>query len=87
KRGRSNARLLGPEEAGGSGVSDEWDDDLTETIRCSSCGEDVYEDAVVCPACNEYVSHRNHALAGRPIWFILLGVAGLAALIWMLVVS
>lgn len=65
-------------------MSDEWDDDETETIRCSNCGEDVYEDAVVCPSCNEYVSHRSSVFTGRPIWFILLGLAGVIAVVWML---
>ena len=61
------------------------DDEATLTIECGTCGADVYEDAVVCPVCNEYVSHGGSAFRGRPLWFWLLGGAGVLALLWVLV--
>ncbi len=66
-------------------VDEDWeDDDSILTIRCSSCGEDVYEDAVVCPSCNEYVDLRSGAFAGKPKWIVWLGAAGIIAVLWML---
>lgn len=70
-----------------SGGSDEdgWDhgDDLaeSETIPCPACGADVYEDAEQCPACGEYITRDTRAWSGKPAWWILLGLAGIIAVI------
>ncbi len=60
---------------------DEGDDDLPDVAPCPACGEEVYEDAEQCPHCGEYVVHSTSALAGRPLWFCLLGLLGVVATI------
>ena len=60
---------------------DETDDDSTETVPCSQCGIDVYEDAVQCPNCGSYIDTNTSVWAGRPAWWIALGLLGLLAVI------
>jgi hypothetical protein len=60
---------------------DEDSEDLTDTLPCPHCGADVYEDAECCPNCGNYIIRHGAALSGRPLWWILLGVAGVAAVI------
>ncbi|MEE8453036.1 MAG: zinc-ribbon domain-containing protein [Thermoguttaceae bacterium] len=57
------------------------DDDSTETVPCSECGAEVYEDAVQCPHCGSYIVARTNVWAGRPGWWIALGILGVAAVI------
>jgi RNA polymerase subunit RPABC4/transcription elongation factor Spt4 len=58
---------------------DEEDESLT--VACPACGADVYEDAEQCPVCGEYVTHSTRAWDGKPLWWIILGVAGIIAVI------
>jgi hypothetical protein len=58
---------------------DESDDDSTETAPCPHCGAEVYEDAVRCPVCGEYVTTGGNIWSGRPLWWIVLAVLGIAA--------
>lgn len=62
-----------------------WEDD-TDVVDCPSCGAEVYEDAVRCPVCGEYVSLSSgaNAWAGRSTWWIALGLAGVIAVILVL---
>jgi formylmethanofuran dehydrogenase subunit E len=55
------------------------DDDTAELVKCPSCGEEIYEEAEQCPYCGEYVTHTTAPLSGRPLWFCVLGVVGVAA--------
>jgi hypothetical protein len=55
------------------------DDDLTETVPCPECGAEVYEEAEQCPRCGSYITHGGSVWAGRPIWWIVLGLLGLVA--------
>jgi len=64
-------------------MDDFEDDSPSETTTCPSCGAEVYEDAVVCPVCNEYVTHRSFVFRGRPLWYVLLAAAGILAAVWM----
>ena len=48
------------------------------------CGEEIYEQTEQCPHCGDYVTHSTSALAGRPLWFIALGLLGIAATIYFL---
>lgn len=74
-------------------VEDDWDeseDDVDDyTVPCPACGEDVYEDAEQCPACGEYILapslNSSYAWRNRPLWWILIAVAGIAAVILTLV--
>ncbi len=60
---------------------DDADDDDLELVACPSCGEAIYEDAEQCPYCGDYVVHSTSALAGRPLWFCLIGLVGVAAVV------
>ncbi len=62
----------------GSEVDDEYE---TETVTCSNCGAEVYEEAVACPVCGEYVGVNTHPFSDRPRWWITLGVLGVIATI------
>ncbi len=55
------------------------------TFPCPDCGTEVYEDAVQCPACGTYLSRDTNPWSGRPVWWILFGLLGIGALIYMLV--
>lgn len=67
--------------------NDDSDDEETATIVCPHCGTDVYEDAEYCPVCDNYITTTSSASAfsGRPLWWILLGLAGVAATLAALV--
>ncbi len=63
---------------------DDYDDDYeesNETVPCPECGTEIYEDAVQCPVCEAYVTHHHGAWSGRPIWWIVLGLLGVAAVV------
>ena len=61
-------------------------DDESETIPCPNCGTDVYEDAVQCPVCGEYITSGGRNLwEGRSAWWILLGLLGVGAVVWVLI--
>ncbi len=62
------------------------EDDSTATVECPACGAEVYEEAEQCPACGNYTLHADDYLwKDRPIWWIVLGAMGIAAVISMLV--
>ncbi len=67
---------------------DNWDDDDVEsyTVACPECGTDVYEDAEQCPACGNYIVHSSSAYVwqGRPVWWIVIGLLGIIAVIFAL---
>lgn len=65
----------------------EDDETETATLRCSSCGESIYEEAVECPYCGNYVDANTSVWNGRPIWWLLLGVLGIAAVIYTLSIA
>jgi hypothetical protein len=66
---------------------DDWDEepdeadgpDCVELIPCPHCGTDVYEEAERCPECGEYIVADTHPFAGRPWWWVALGVLGILA--------
>ena len=64
---------------------DENDDDdgQSDTVSCPECGAEIYEDSVRCPACGHYVTSGVRSVwSGRSPWWILLGLAGIAAVLW-----
>jgi hypothetical protein len=70
-------------------TDDEWpeeadDDEENVVVACPACGAEMYEDAVRCPVCGEYVTHGHSAWEGRPLWWIVLGGVGIVAVIVVL---
>ncbi|REJ89476.1 MAG: hypothetical protein DWQ34_19670 [Planctomycetota bacterium] len=60
------------------------DDELSATVECPNCAAEVYEDAAACPVCGEYVTRNRTIWDGRPAWWIILGIAGMIALMLFL---
>ena len=67
--------------------ADPWEEESTDTIACAACGAEVYEDAVQCPVCGEYMMPETSIWAGKPSWWITLGVLGIIALTAALVIG
>jgi len=66
-------------------VPDESDfDDETDVVPCPHCGAEVYEDAEQCPACGEYIVHRTNVWHGKPWWWVVLGLLGITAMLWLM---
>ena len=42
-------------------------------------------DVEQCPYCGEYITRTSGVLAGRPWWWIAMGLMGTAAVVWALV--
>lgn len=65
---------------------EEWDeeDDETDVLPCPACGAEVYEEAERCPACGAEIVRRLRAWEGRPRWWIVLGLLGIGAVIYLL---
>lgn len=66
---------------------DDDSDDVTETVRCPNCGTDVYEDAEQCPSCGEYVVISTSEWQGKPLAWVMVGLAGIVAVIIVLAVA
>lgn len=66
-------------------MEDDGDDEETITRECPRCGADIYEDAEQCPLCGTWINPDTSAWSGRAWWFVLLGIAGIIALLWVLV--
>lgn len=67
--------------------SDDYGDDSydeAETIVCSECGTDVYEDSPLCPVCGHAMSRSRSPLAGRPNWYVIFGIIGVLVTIYVL---
>jgi len=60
------------------------EDEVTLTVPCPACGAEVYEDAVRCPVCGDYITHDTSLWSGRPGWWVLLRLLGVLALIGVL---
>jgi len=55
------------------------EDAATDTSTCPHCGAEMYDDAVQCPACGNYVMSSTSTLAEWPVWWLVLGLIGIAA--------
>ncbi len=72
-------------------ADDEWPDDPdddaeTAVVACPSCGAEIYEEAVSCPVCGDYVTHSHPVWEGKPMWWVVLGIVGTLAVIAALTV-
>ncbi|MCA8999287.1 MAG: hypothetical protein KDA80_20000 [Planctomycetaceae bacterium] len=65
---------------------DDLDDEETYTVKCVHCGALVHEDAVACPSCGDYEfkDTRSGVLHQKPIWYLILAVLGILAVIFAL---
>jgi len=63
---------------------DTLDEDRDHTAPCPNCGAEIYDDAVQCPVCGEYLTNDTSPWSGRPLWWVLLGLAGIVAVIVVL---
>ena len=62
---------------------EDWheDDSVTDVVPCPECGADVYEDADQCPSCGHYILPDTSPWSGKPLLWVVLGLAGIAAVI------
>lgn len=60
------------------------DDDGYETVRCSGCGKDVYEESPQCPYCGHFITRSRSPLAGRPSWYVICAVIGVLVTVLVL---
>jgi hypothetical protein len=63
---------------------DESDDDEPVLVDCPECGGAMHEEAEQCPLCGAYVIHRTSLWMGRSLWWIVLGLLGIGAVIVVL---
>jgi len=56
-------------------------DDSTDTVPCPACGENVYEKALICPRCGQYIPADSSA-ERKPMWIII--VAGICIVVILL---
>ena len=67
---------------------DALDDDDAETLPCPECGQPIYEEADQCPHCGQYVTFSSSgAFDNKPWWWIALGLLGVLAVLWWLVMA
>lgn len=67
---------------------DEYGDETSaDTIPCSNCGTDVYEESEQCPVCGEYIIRGSSVYSGMPGWWIVLGALGILATTFALVLG
>jgi hypothetical protein len=78
---------LDDDEYPGESFGEDSGDEMTETLPCPECGTEIYEDAPRCPACGAYVTSDTRGWSGRPAWWIILGLAGVAAAILVLTLT
>lgn len=64
--------------------ADEDDDPALDVLPCPQCGADVYDDSPQCPACGSYITHSTSPWHGKPWWWVVLGLAGIAALLYLI---
>ena len=66
---------------------DDPDDPEEDLLPCPCCGADIFEDSVQCPICGEYVTFGANAWYGRSWVWVVLGLLGIAATIWVFIAS
>lgn len=62
----------------------EYDDDEPEYLPCPNCGAEIQEDSVRCPICDTYITFSTSMWQGKSLWWIVLGLLGMVAVIYIL---
>ncbi len=44
----------------------------------------IYDDAVRCPVCGEYITFATSPWQGKPWWWIVVGLLGIGATLYLL---
>ena len=53
-------------------LDDDYDDPEDDaTQECPYCGREVYDDAVQCPQCGNYLSKEDAPRSRMPLWIVL----------------
>ena len=60
------------------------DEDESATVACGNCGAEVDADSIRCPVCGEYLTTDTRVWSGKPVWYILLALAGIIAVLRVL---
>jgi len=62
---------------------DDYNDDSPDAwYECPLCGAEVYDEADLCPACDQYMTPQLVTRSDkRPMWYIILGMAGILAVL------
>ena len=59
-----------------------FDDESYGWYECPLCHAEVYDDANLCPTCDEYMSPKLVTRAeSKPMWYIFLGMSGILAVV------
>jgi uncharacterized paraquat-inducible protein A len=57
---------------------------MSDTTPCPYCQADIYEDAVQCPRCGNYISAEDAPSGRKPVWMIVAAVICLVLIgLWM----
>jgi hypothetical protein len=70
-----------PDDDDESPYEDDGGDD-DPTMPCPYCGADVYDDAVRCPACEQYLSDEERTSVNQRPWVVVTAVFLLALTLW-----
>lgn len=68
---------------------EDFDDDLThddeevDLVECPKCHAEVYEDSVQCPVCGSYITHSTSVWQGKSLTWVVLGLLGIIAVIYV----
>lgn len=61
-------------------ADDAEDDPDGDVLPCPYCGASIYDDAVQCPKCGEYLSREERSSPTQPKWILVTAAILLAAL-------
>ena len=64
---------------------DDFDDPENYSAICPFCDATIYDDADYCPECGEFITINHGPFAGHSAIWTVLGIAGIAAVIVVLV--
>lgn len=67
-----------PDDPDPSDMDDEETGDEPAVVPCPYCGEEISEDAEVCPQCRSFISAEDAPPARKP-WYVVAGAVALLA--------